>query len=62
MPATTGLFKVVQGSFGETLGIQCACMTLFAMSYSTINEISRWDQFDFDFVLMNRDALYKTLG
>ena len=41
MPAITGLFKVVQGSFGETLGIQCACMTLFAMSYSTINEISR---------------------
>ena len=48
MLAATGLCKVVQGSFnqrnvvfGETAGIQCVCMPLFAISYSTIKEISR---------------------
>ena len=35
------------------------CMALFAISYSAIKEISRWDQSDLDIVLVNRDALYK---
>ena len=46
MEATVGPSKVVQGLFnqgnalfGETTGIQCACMTLFAISCSFINVI-----------------------
>ena len=47
--------------FGETAGIQCACMALFAISYSTLKEVNRWDQFDLDIILINGDALYKSL-
>ena len=68
MALESGLCKVVQGSFnqgnamfGETAGIQCACMALFAISYSTLKEVNRWDQFDLDIILINGDALYKTL-
>ena len=38
-----------------------ACMALFSISYSIIQEISRWDKSDFYIVLVNGDALYKTL-
>ena len=69
MLASTGLCKVVKGHFnqenvvfGETAGIQCACMALFAIFYSTLKEISRCDQSDVDIVLVNGDALYKTLA
>ena len=68
MALESGLYKVVQGSFnqgnamfGETAGIQCACMALFAISYSTLKEVNRWDQFDLDIILINGDALYKSL-
>ena len=37
-------------------------MALFAISYSTIKEISRWEQSDLDIGLVNGDTLYKTLG
>ena len=47
--------------FGETAGIQCACMALFTISYSTLKEVNRWDQFNFDIALINGDALYKSL-
>ena len=46
MTLESGLCKVVQGSFnqgnamfGETTGIQCACMALFTISYSTLKEV-----------------------
>ena len=46
MALESGLCKVVQGSFnqgnamfGETTGIQYACMALFAISYSTLKEV-----------------------
>ena len=68
MTLESGLCKVVQGSFnqgnsmfGERAGIQCACMPLFAISYSTLKEVNRWDQFDLDIILINGDALYKRL-
>ena len=69
MLASTGLCKVVKGHFnqgnvvfGETAGIHSTCMTLFAIFYSTLKEISRCDQSDVDIVLVNGDALYKTLA
>ena len=69
MLAAKDLCKVVQGSFnqgnivlGETAGIQCTCMALFAISYPNIKEISRWYQSDLDIVLVNREALYNILG
>ena len=35
---------------------------LFAISYSTLKEVNRWDQFDLDIIMVNGDALYKTLS
>ena len=68
MALESGLWKVVQGSFnqgnamfGETEGIQCAYMELFTISYSTFQEVNRWDQFDVDIILINSDTLYKSL-
>ena len=68
MALESGLCKVVQRSFNqgnamfvETAGIQCACMALFAISYSTLKEINQWDQFDLDIILINGKALYKIL-
>ena len=68
MAFEAGLRKVVQGPFNqgnamfvETAGIQCTCMTLFAISYSTLKSVNRWDQFDLDIILINGDALYKIL-
>lgn len=63
MVAATRTCKVFQGScdqgnvvFGETIGIQCTCMSL-VISYSTIKEISRLDHFDLDNLLLNGEAL-----
>ena len=68
MAATVGPFKMVQGSFNQgnalfvgTAMVQCACMALSAISYSTIKGVNRWDQSDLDIVLVNGGALYKTL-
>ena len=47
--------------FRETAGIQCACISLFAISYSTLKEVNRWGQFNLDTILINGDALYKSL-
>ena len=47
--------------FGEKADIQCECMALFAISYSTLKEVNRWDQFDLDIILINGDASYKSL-
>ena len=67
MALESGLYEVVQGSFdqgnatfGETAGIRCPCMALFAISYSTLNEVNRWDQFDLDIILICGDSLYKS--
>ena len=68
MALESRLCKVVQGSFnqenamfGETASIQCACIALFAISYSTLKKVNRWDQVDLDIILINGDALHKTL-
>ena len=42
---------------GKTAGIQCVCIALFAISYSTIKEINSYDQSDLDIGLVNGDAL-----
>ena len=64
MVIESGLCKIVQGSFNqgnsmieETAGIQCAWMALFAISYSTLKEVNRWDQFDLEIISINGDAL-----
>ena len=47
--------------FVETAGIQCASTALFAILYSNLKEVNRWDEFDLNIILIDGDALYKTL-
>ena len=55
-----GSFNPGNVIFGETAGIQCACIALYAVSYSTLKEVNRWDQFDLHIILINGNTLYKT--
>ena len=60
----SGLCKVVQGPFNQenTMFGETGCiLAFFAISYSTLKEVNRWDQFDLDIILINGDALYKSL-
>ena len=45
----------------ETASIQCAFTALLTISNSTLKEVNRYDQFDLDIILINSDALYKSL-
>ena len=36
-------------------------MALFAISYSTLKQVNRWDPFDLNIILINGDALYTSL-
>ena len=45
----------------ETASNQCAFTALFTISNSTLKEVNRYDQFDLDIILINSDALYKSL-
>ena len=60
----SGLCKVVQGSFNQEnamFGETGCILALFAISYSTLKEVNRWDQFVLYIFLTNGDALYKSL-
>ena len=64
MALELGQCKLVQGSFNQGVWMYVciwACMTLLTISYLTLKEVNRWDQFDLDIILINGDALYKSL-
>ena len=65
MALESGLCKVVQGlfnqgnaMFGETAGIQCACMTLFVISYWTLKAFNL--EIEIDFEIESDDELETT--
>ena len=62
---TYSIEKVIQGSFhqgnpifGRTVGVQCACNSLFALCWSQVKTVSRW----LNHVLTEGDLLYKSLN
>ena len=48
--------------FGATSGRQCSCITLYAIVFSSLKVIHRWQQEDLDLVLFLGDELYKSLN
>ena len=56
-----GTFNQSDARFGETAGVQCACMSLFSLCWSVVKSIFRWSPSDLDFVLINGDSIYKDL-
>ena len=66
---TYSIEKVIQGSFhqgnpkfGRTAGVQCACSSLFTLSWSQVKTVSRWNKSDLNYVLTEGDLLYKSLN
>ena len=66
---TYNIEKVIMGSFhqgntrfGLTAGIQCACNSLYALCWSHVKKVYRWNTHDLDHILNEGDVLYKSLG
>ena len=66
---TYAIEKVILGSFhqgdtrfGTTAGVQCACNLLFALCFSQVKNVFRWNTPDLDYILTEGDILYKSLG
>ena len=66
---TISIENVIQGSFhqshprfGRTPGVQCACNSLFALCWSQVKTVSRWNKSDLNHVLTEGDLLYKSLN
>lgn len=65
-----GFEKIIQGSynqanavFGDTSRKQCACISLFAISFSKIvKQPGKFTSTDVDFILTHEDRLYTSLG
>ena len=57
-----GTFHQGDQRFGETVGVQCACNSLYALCWSEIRQVSIWKPGDFDHILFEGDILYKSLN
>ena len=66
---TCNIEKVIMGSFhqgntrfGLTAGTQCACNSFFALCWSHVKKVYRWNTNDLDHILNEGGILYKSLG
>ena len=57
----SGSFHQVDTRFGTTPGIQCACNSLFALCFSQVKKVFRWNTPDLDYILNEGDILCKSL-
>ena len=57
-----GTFHQSDTKFGNTAGTQCSCISLYAICFSVIKNISIWKSYDLDYILVNGDSLYKLLA
>ena len=61
--------KIIQGSFNqahpmfrESVGKQCTCCSLYAISFNIVKSPGHWNSRDLDFIVSNGDKLYKSLN
>ncbi|XP_057292445.1 uncharacterized protein LOC130621150 [Hydractinia symbiolongicarpus] len=60
---THGSFNQSHSMFGESAGKQCACCSLYAVSFSTrVKSPGNWNVNDIDFIITEADKLYKSLN
>ena len=57
-----GSFHQGDKRFGETAGMQCACMALTALCWSVITEVSIWRASDLDYMLESGGKVSKNVG
>ena len=55
-------FNQGNDKFGHTKGIQCSCISLFAVSFSVFKNVARWTCHDLEYIVEQGDALYKSTG
>lgn len=48
--------------FGATKGVQCSCISLFGVVFSSFKNIGFWDINNLEYVIEQGDELYKTTG
>jgi len=49
--------------FGESAGKQCACCSLYAISFATVVKVpGNWGTNDIDFIINEADQFYKSLN
>ena len=48
--------------FGGTSGRQCSCIALYALVFSSLKVIHRWQQEDLNIVLFLEDELHESLN
>ena len=48
--------------FGESAGKQCACCSLYAISFTAVKSPGHWNSDDIDFIVKEGDNLYKSLN
>ena len=48
--------------YGPTADIQCSCMPMMSVCWSTFVSVTKWDGTDFEMILQNVDQLFKSLN
>ena len=59
---TKGSFHQRNPRFGRIAGVKCACNSLFALCWSQVKTVSRWNKSDLNHVLTEGDLLFKSLN
>ena len=56
---TSVIEKAIRGDrrFGDTAGVQCACNSLYILSWSQIRKLGFWNRLDLDHILTESDTL-----
>ena len=60
--AISGSYHPGDRPFGDTAGVQCACSSLYALSWSQIRKVDFLDGLDLDHISTEGDSFYKTLN
>ena len=60
--AICGSYHPGDRSFDDTAGVQCACSSLYALSWSQIRKVDFLDGLDLDHISTEGDSFYKTLN
>lgn len=57
-----GTFNQSHSMFGESAGKQCACCSLYAISFTVAKSPGNWNSNDIDYIIKEGDVLYKSLN
>jgi len=69
MSSSNSIIKAIQGTFhqgdnkfGESVGKQCTCCSLFSIVFTVLKHPGNWNSHDLDFIVEKGDEIYKSLN